>query len=103
MPVNKAFIKYWAHQAPGFLGAWCLIGIVAASMSTASGAILAMGTVSSHNVMRQLDNMYPELVTDRNSFWQLVYQGDPICHGIDVDLPLLPVLAYHRISFDCCV
>ena len=64
--MNKAFIKFLTHQAPGFLGAWCLIGIVAASMSTASGAILAMGTVFSHNVMRQLDNVYPNLVTDRN-------------------------------------
>lgn len=54
------------HEAPPVLGAWCLIGIVAASMSTASGAILAMGTVFSHNVMRQLDAYIPNLVTDRN-------------------------------------
>ena len=54
------------HEAPPVLGAWCLIGIVAASMSTASGAILAMGTVFSHNVMRQLDSYIPNLVTDRN-------------------------------------
>ena len=54
------------HEAPPFLGGWCLIGIVAASMSTASGAILAMGTVFSHNVMRQLDAYVPNLVTDKN-------------------------------------
>ena len=36
------------------LGAWCLVGIVAASMSTCDGAILAMGTVFSHNIMRNV-------------------------------------------------
>jgi Na+/proline symporter len=30
-----AFIKLLTHQAPAFLGGWCLLGIVAASMSTA--------------------------------------------------------------------
>jgi Na+/proline symporter len=35
-------------------------------MSTADGAILAMGTVFSHNVMRQLDGFYPNLVTSKN-------------------------------------
>jgi solute:Na+ symporter, SSS family len=54
------------HQAPSFLGGWCLVGIVAASMSTASGAILAMGTVFSHNLMRQLDPIKPDLITDDN-------------------------------------
>ena len=32
-------------------------------MSTSSGAILAMGTVFSHNIMRQLDSYFPNLVT----------------------------------------
>ena len=35
-------------------------------MSTADGAILAMGTVFSHNVMRQLDSQFPSLVTPDN-------------------------------------
>jgi Na+/proline symporter len=35
-------------------------------MSTADGAILAMGTVFSHNIMRQLDGFYPNLVTSKN-------------------------------------
>jgi Na+/proline symporter len=35
-------------------------------MSTADGAILAMGTVFSHNIMRQLDAKYPKLVTPEN-------------------------------------
>jgi Na+/proline symporter len=61
-----AFPKLAVHQAPAFIGAWCLLGIVAASLSTASGAILAMGTVFSHNIVRQLDTIYPHLVTDDN-------------------------------------
>ena len=43
-----------------------LIGIVAASMSTADGAILAMGTAWAHNVTRQLDYYWPNLVTPEN-------------------------------------
>jgi Na+/proline symporter len=42
------------------------MGIVAASMSTADGAILAMGTVFSHNILRQLDTVYPSLITVDN-------------------------------------
>jgi hypothetical protein len=35
-------------------------------MSTASGAVLAMGTVMSHNVARQLDRWYPSFITESN-------------------------------------
>jgi Na+/proline symporter len=35
-------------------------------MSTADGAILAMGTVFSHNVVRHLDPFFPGLVTNEN-------------------------------------
>jgi len=59
-------MKLLTHQAPPFLGGWCLIGIIAASMSTADGAILAMGTVMSHNVIRQFDDCFPALVTPDN-------------------------------------
>lgn len=65
-PDNRAFIKMLAHQAPAVLGGWCLVGIIAASMSTADGAILAMGTVMSHNVARQFDIWYPSLITSEN-------------------------------------
>ena len=58
-----AFPKLATHQAPWFIGGWCLLGIVAASLSTASGAVLAMGTVFSHNIVRQLDAKWPDLVT----------------------------------------
>lgn len=61
-----AFIKLATNQAPPVIGAWCLIGIVAASMSTADGAILAMGTVASHNLMRMLDVKWPGIVTAKN-------------------------------------
>jgi Na+/proline symporter len=36
-----------------FIGGWMLMGIIAASMSTADGAIVAMGTVFSHNLIRK--------------------------------------------------
>jgi Na+/proline symporter len=59
-------MKLLTRDAPPVLGAWGLIGIVAASMSTADGAILAMGTVFSHNVVRQLDPFFPGLITSKN-------------------------------------
>ena len=51
-PDSNAFLYLLTQQAPQFLGGWCLIGIVAASMSTSDGAILALGTVFSHNIVR---------------------------------------------------
>ena len=56
VPDNMAFIKVLTHQVPPALGAWCLIGIVAASMSTADGAILAMGKWQSANLFVFLDS-----------------------------------------------
>jgi Na+/proline symporter len=41
-----------------FIGGWILMGIIAASMSTADGAIVAMGTVFSHNLMRKLGGAF---------------------------------------------
>jgi Na+/proline symporter len=66
VPDPQAFIKLLTHEAPPFLGAWCLLGIVAASMSTADGAILAMGTVFTHNILRQFSGMFPSLITSDN-------------------------------------
>jgi len=69
-PDPDAFIKLLTHEAPPFLGGWCLIGIVAASMSTCDGAILAMGTVFSHNIMRNSRHFLPcvktSFVTESN-------------------------------------
>ena len=66
VPDEMAFPKLATQQAPAFIGGWCLMGIVAASLSTASGAILAMGTVFSHNIVRQMDYKWPDLITDDN-------------------------------------
>jgi Na+/proline symporter len=66
LPDKSAFVKLLVHQVNPFLGAWCCVGIIAASMSTANGAMLAMGTVMSHNVFRQLDSWFPTLVTPDN-------------------------------------
>merc|ERR1719420_425527 len=43
-----------------FMGGWIIMGIVAASMSTADGAIIAMGTVFSHNLIRKLGGAFQE-------------------------------------------
>ena len=69
MPDPDAIIKLFTHEMPAFLGGWGLIGIVSASMSTCDGAILAMGTVMSHNVLRNVGAFFPfgsHLVTDTN-------------------------------------
>jgi hypothetical protein len=42
------------NEAPAFIGGWTLITIIAASMSTSDGAILALSTVLSHNIFRKL-------------------------------------------------
>lgn len=43
-PDELAFLKLLSHHVPAWVGGWCMVGIIAASMSTAEGAILAMGT-----------------------------------------------------------
>eukprot|EP00951_Prasinocladus_malaysianus_P011216 scaffold82713_cov43-Prasinocladus_malaysianus.AAC.3 len=62
VPDDSAVIKLLTHEAPPFVGAWCLIAIVAASMSTADGAILALGTVGAHNLARK----FPCHISDKN-------------------------------------
>ncbi|KAG5175436.1 Solute:Sodium symporter family [Tribonema minus] len=54
LPDSDAFLKMATSQAPVAIGAWALIGIVAASMSTSTGVILAISTVLSHNVGRKV-------------------------------------------------
>jgi Na+/proline symporter len=66
VPDSFAFIKLLIHDVPGFLGGWALLGIVAASMSTADGAILAIGTTFSHNVLRHADVWWPDLINKDN-------------------------------------
>jgi len=48
----------------GFIGGWMLMAIVAASMSTADGAVVAMGTVFAHNLLRQIP--HPVFQDDKN-------------------------------------
>jgi len=54
VPDKNAFIYMLTNVVPKGLGGWCLLGIVAASMSTCDGAILALGTVFSHNIVRHM-------------------------------------------------
>jgi Na+/proline symporter len=66
IPNPSSFLYLMTHQVPAVLGGLCLVATIAASMSTSAGAILAMGTVFSHNIMRQLDVKYPSLITPNN-------------------------------------
>lgn len=45
LPDKNAFLKLLTHEAPPFLGGWCLIGIIAASMSTADGKYFDAGWI----------------------------------------------------------
>ncbi|GLI60824.1 hypothetical protein VaNZ11_002935, partial [Volvox africanus] len=55
LPVGQdvLFKLLWQH-APKALGAWTMVAIVTASMSTADGAILATATVMAHNIWRKV-------------------------------------------------
>jgi hypothetical protein len=48
------------YPVSAFMGGWIIMGIVAASMSTADGAIIAMGTVFSHNLLRKFGGALAE-------------------------------------------
>jgi len=66
VPDDFAFVKFLTHDVPGFLGGWALLGIVAASMSTADGAIHAIGTTFSHNIFRHIEIWFPNVVSEDN-------------------------------------
>ncbi|KAJ1635514.1 Sodium:solute symporter family-domain-containing protein, partial [Pavlovales sp. CCMP2436] len=59
VPDDYGFLKLLANAAitPRFIGGWCLVAIVAASMSTSSGAILATSTVAAHNIARKIPRL----------------------------------------------
>jgi Na+/proline symporter len=66
-PDSLAFLKLLTNQAPPVVGGMCLVGILAATMSTADGAILALGTVMSNNLFRHLGRWLPsKAVTNEN-------------------------------------
>lgn len=58
IPSDYAFLKLLTQQAPSVIGAWCLIAIISASMSTCDGAILALGTVFGNNVIQPISSIY---------------------------------------------
>jgi hypothetical protein len=66
VPDPIAFLRLTTNEAPPVVGALCLVAIVAASMSTADGAILALGSVMSNNIFRHLDVINPKLVNEEN-------------------------------------
>ena len=62
---------------PAFLGGWVLLSIIAASMSTGDGSILAMGTVLGHNIMGKFKTQYSLLTVTRWStvLWAIISAG----------------------------
>jgi len=62
---------------PAFLGGWVLLAIIAASMSTGDGSILAMGTVLGHNIMGKFKHGYSLLTITRWStvLWAMISAG----------------------------
>ena len=67
MPDENAFLKLVTKQFPVVIGMWTLVGIIAASMSTSTGVILAIATVLSHNVGKKALKFFkPEMhVTEK--------------------------------------
>ncbi|KAG2422590.1 hypothetical protein HXX76_015918 [Chlamydomonas incerta] len=63
---NTAVFRFLWEQAPRAIGAWAMIAMVAASVSTADGAILATSTVMAHNIWRKVPRIG---ATDRNLLW----------------------------------
>lgn len=61
---DNAFLKLLTHEAPKFLGGWFLIGLIGAAMSTADGAILALGSVFSHNILRHIARLFRQPFSD---------------------------------------
>jgi Na+/proline symporter len=62
VPDEQALLKMMTKNVPPVIGAWCLLGIIAASMSTVDGLILAVGTVVSNNMFRQIEVFRPNLI-----------------------------------------
>lgn len=51
---DEAFFNFLWSTVPGWVGAWCLIAVAAASMSTCDGAVLVCATVMANNVWRKV-------------------------------------------------
>ena len=65
------------YPMPAFLGGWMLLAIIAASMSTGDGSILALGTVLGHNIMGKFKTNYSLLTVTRWStiLWAIISAG----------------------------
>lgn len=64
VPLDRsAFFQFLYTKMNRFLGGWVMVAIMAASMSTATGAILATSTVMAHNVWRKI----PKVGTSDNN------------------------------------
>jgi len=88
LPDPVGTLRLLTHEAPTFIGGWAIVGIVAASMSTCDGAILAMSTVASHNLFRRLPDFFPsvfpkDLVTTKNMLLLTRLFGIP-CTAISI-------------------
>ena len=98
----------WAGNfpMPAFLGAWALLAIVAASMSTGDGAILAMGTVLGHNILGKFglsDTPAKLLAVTRAStlFWAIVAAG--IASAVPGKTGYLLIVAFDIMFAGCVV
>ncbi|KAF6257333.1 Sodium:solute symporter family-domain-containing protein [Scenedesmus sp. NREL 46B-D3] len=64
VPDDKfVLFKYLWEYVPRILGGWTVLAILCASMSTATGAILATSTVMAHNIFRKVPKIG---ATDKN-------------------------------------
>ncbi|CAH0371973.1 unnamed protein product [Pelagomonas calceolata] len=115
IPDKQAVLRVLTKVAPNVIGAWTLIGIVAASMSTSDGAILAMSTVASHNLFANLPRFLPkhfdaDLVTTKNKLTLTRFFGIPCtvaailiaCYKADTTGYLL-VVAFDIVLAGCVV
>jgi len=89
---------------PGFLGGWMLLAIIAASMSTGDGAILAMGTVLGHNIVSKFGVPKDKLLTTTRIstlFWALVSGG--IASAVPGQTGYLLIVAFDIMFAGCVV
>lgn len=93
-PDQTAFVKMMTHDIPPFLGGWCLIGLVAATMSTSDGAVLALVTVVSNNLLRHFNRWFPKLVTPNN----LLLMARAV--SLPLTMTSTAIAAYYRTSKD---
>jgi len=88
----------------GFIGGWVLIAIMAASMSTGDGAILAMSTVLAHNILEKFGLPKQRLlfVTRLSTlFWALVSAG--IASAVPGKTALMLIVAFDIMLAGCVI